>query len=153
MTLQDDLDLAVRGVAGPKTQGLDPDGRWTTAIPVDDTGLLLPAQARMALSGRSFTLLTVLAELDEEHDAELFASLLRHAADPDRTSGANYAIVTEELDEVLLAVHHWVLPTITADQFATLLRVFVTAVRGMRADLEDMIEAGAPLQLVTGPPG
>jgi hypothetical protein len=149
--LREDLDTAVRSVAGPANQGLDAQDRWVTAIPLHEPGRLLPVQARMATSGSAFTLLAPLAELVEPYDVELFATLLRHPADPDRTGGAGYAVLTEESGELLVALQHWVLPSISTDEFGALLRAFASAVRGMRDDIQDMVERGAPLLLVEEP--
>ena len=105
----------------------------------------------MATSGDAFTLLAPLAELGEPYNVDLFAALLRHPADADQTGGASYAVVTEETGEVLVAVHHWVLPSISTEDFKALLRAFASAVRGMRDDLQDIVGAGAPLRLVEEP--
>jgi len=150
-SLRDDLDAAVRSVAGPANPGLDSEGNWVTAIPLGEPAARLPVQARMATSGDAFTLLAPLADLGEPHDVEVFATLLRHPADADQTGGASYAVVTEETGEVLVAIHHWVLPSISTEDFKALLLAFASAVRGMRADLQDIVAAGAPLRLVEEP--
>jgi hypothetical protein len=150
-SLREDLDTAVRSVAGPANQGLDVQGCWTTAVPLDEPGALLPVQARMATSGSAFTLLAPLAELEEPYDVDLFATLLRHCAHPDQTGGAGYAVLTEESGELLVALEHWVLPSISKEQFRALLLGFASAVRGMRGDVRDMIERGAPLRLLEEP--
>lgn len=149
MTLKEDVDAATKAAGGRANQGLDNDGVWTTVVPVDD-GSLLPVQARVATSGGSFSLLALLADL-EDQEPDLLLTLLRRHAEADHTGGAAYAVVSEETGDVIAATYHWVLPAVTPQEFEDLLESFAGAVRVMRNDLADMGERGGAIRLLEGP--
>lgn len=147
MTLRDDLEAAVRQLSGNPTEALTDDA-WTTALPIGE-GRVLPAQARIDLTGQYVMLLTPLARLvDGGRDTVL--TLLTRNADPSLTDAASYAVVVDDEGPALVAVHHWALPRLSADQFGELLIVFARAVRGMVEDLAELAAGGAPLELVEG---
>lgn len=150
MTLIDDLAIAVRTAGGPANQDLASDGTWETVVPVAGTSMLpvlmLPVLMRPATSGRYFTLTAPLAILDGPDVSEVAMALLRRHLDPDRTDGAAYAVVSEEMGDLIVAIHHWVLPSISVAAFSELLVTFARAVRGMWSDLEEMRAGGAPMR-------
>ena len=148
MPLRDDLDAATRAAGGRANQGLDGNGGWSTAVPVDG-GRLLSVRAGLASSGQHFTLTALLAEL-EEPEPELLVALLRRHAHADHTGGATYAIISQEEGDLVAATCHWVLPSVTPSEFAELLKAFAGAVRVLRNDLSDMGDSGAPIRLLDG---
>lgn len=146
-SLREHLDAAVRSAGGRANQGLDHDGTWSTVLPVG-SDVLVPTTVRLALSGRYFTLVAPLAALDGPADAELLLSLLSRHADADRSDGAAYAIVSADSGDIVVATYHWLLPSISPDEFATVLQVFARAVRGLHEDLAELEAAGAPLAML-----
>lgn len=146
MSLRDDLDQAVRAAGGPRNAGLLGDGTWGTVVPVGGDRLL-PVQARLARSGHRLSLVAALAHLHTP-DPEVLAALLGRHVEADRTDGVAYGLVSEEDGDLVVGVLHWVLASITPEQFRDLLRTFTRAVADLRADLEDMIALGAPLELI-----
>jgi hypothetical protein len=147
LSLQGDLDAAVRAAGGPANQGLGPDGGWATIVPVNTTGCLA-MRARMSASGEYFSLEAPLATLEEHASPEVLRSLLRRNLEADHGDGATYAVVSEEEGDVVVAVYHWVLPSIAPAEFAGVLKVFARAVRALRSDLADLSAAGAAIGLI-----
>ena len=127
-SLRDDLDAAGTSRSRvQRTRAWTPTEAGSPRIPLDEPGALLPVQARMATSGDAFTLLAPWRNSVSRTTWSCSPRCSVDPADADQTGGASYAVVTEETGEVLVAVHHWVLPSISTEEFNALLRAFASA--------------------------
>lgn len=130
---------------------LDDNGWALVRMPYTDAPVRLhdnelTIQIRLASSGRFFTLFSPLALLHETPNAPALEHLLRRQFYADQVGAASVAIAQVGDADVLQAVAHWMLPTLTAEEFSKLFEIFVQAVFTLIPEVVQLAEAGQPLQ-------
>ena len=146
MPLREDVNGALEAMSTPNAPSklaLDDTGRCAITIPFpgDITQLaegVLRVAVEISKTGRFFTLSTPIAAVDQNTGSEFFRALLYRQFYADQVSGASFAIGGSE--DVLVAVNHWALDSITTDQFAELFKGFVSASLDLIDEVGEMVQ-------------
>lgn len=133
MSLIDDINAALGTMSRPAPSpklALDDAGRCAIPVPmprdiVDLADGVLMVNVEISGTRRFFTLSTPIAAVDQRTSSEFFRALLYRQFYADQVSGASFAIGGSE--DVLVAVYHWALDSITTDEFASLFKTFISA--------------------------
>ncbi|ACY19096.1 type III secretion system chaperone [Haliangium ochraceum] len=132
MSLRDDVDAGLAAIDAPgasKRLALNERGTCEVTVPIPKQAATLTDErlmvyVRMSRTGRRFSLRTPLAKMRETPDSELLENLLQRVYYPDQLSGLSVAMSPE--DDALVAYYHWILDSITPEQFKALFTKFAT---------------------------
>jgi hypothetical protein len=145
MSLREELNSAIAALDAsyePKAQ-LDAAGRYAVLLPLPSAVIelregRLPIEVALSKTGNYFSLLSPLAVIDDQATRGFCEALLHRQFYADQVAGISFAINVLNDDDILMAVYHWMLPSISADQFAALFKRFVTAVIEAIGELNTM---------------
>lgn len=154
MSLREDVLAGLAAIDAPNAKTpltLDARGRCEVIVPVPKqvaalTDERLLVEVRMSRTGRFFSLRSPLAKLRETPDAALLEALLQRQYHPDPVSGLGFALSPE--DDVLVASHHWLLDSISPEQFASLFTKFSTGMFVVLREVAGMARRDASLEPV-----
>ncbi len=130
MSLREDVSAGLVALGGNLPVTLDGNGTATVPVPLLPSIVKLAnnrilVQVQVARTGDFFTLSTPLAELRSKPSQLLLSALLhRHMTAP-QTSGLTFALNADE--DGLFALYHWILKTISPEDFRALFQRFTTS--------------------------
>jgi len=148
VTLREDLEAGLEALAKKvkfTVPALDSSGRTRLEIPVPPMlgavrdGKMM-VDIRLASGGESFTLSTPVATTLGAVRAPFIDALLRRQQHGDSSAGLSYALEAANQYDALLAVYHWIIPSITPEQFNALYQRFLMAALRVIADVDDMVD-------------
>lgn len=148
MALREDLTAGLERLSNKvkfSVPALDASGRARLEIPIP-AGLAilrdgrLTIDIRIASGGESFTLSTAVATTLGVVRAPFLDALLRRQQHGDSSAGLSYALEAANQYDALLAVYHWIIPSITPEQFNALYQRFLMAALRVIADIDGMID-------------
>lgn len=155
MALKDDLNKALY-VFGPtqKQFQLDEKGRCSIIMrPKTDEKLpqylIPPIEVVLSPTGRYFTLTSPLAILKSEPSTGLCQWVMHRQFYAEHVSGLSIAIALVGADDLLMAIYHWILETITPDQFSELYRKFLHAIILLTQEIQSISEKETAIIPVT----
>lgn len=148
MALREDLEAGLEALAKKvkfSVPAPDASGRARLEIPIPPMLAAvrdgkLTVDIRMASGGESFTLSTPIATTFGAVRAPFLDALLRRQQNGDSSAGLSYALEAANQYDALLAVYHWILPSITPEQFNALYQRFLMAALRVIADVDGMID-------------
>jgi hypothetical protein len=120
MSLEDDLAAALAEWGLPRPE---PGTPISIGLPLPESGDAaaggLEVQLGLSLSGDTFFLATAVGGVGSDAALSPLLMLLAETLGPERYHGACVAATPQR--DLLMAVHHWVLPAISPEQFRELL--------------------------------
>ena len=147
MTLYEDVNAGLSMVSRSKSSPLVLDASGWCGVPVPmpssvirlhDGQMLVEVQ--ISATGDFFKLTSPLAACKSTPSAEFLEALLRRQFTSDHVSAASFALAVTGDTDVLVATYHWMLDTITPEQFKSLFKKFVSAVFDLIDEINDMAQ-------------
>lgn len=147
MSLHENINAGLALVSGSGASPLTLDKTGWCGVPVPmpssviqlQNGQLL-VEVQVAATGDFFKLASPLAVCKDTPGAPFLEALLRRQATSDHVSGASFALAVTGDADVLTAVYHWMLDTITPEQFKSLFKRFVAATFDLIDEINDMAQ-------------
>jgi len=146
MSLIEDINAGLAALSEPNRPDklvLDGSGRCNikvflpaSVVKLKDSNLMI--QVQISRTGRFFSLLSPIGVLKGNPSREFFAALFYRQFYADQVSGASLAINAE--DHVVVAVYHWILESITPNDFSSLFQGFVAATLDLLREVRDLAE-------------
>lgn len=134
MSLQEDINKGLIAISRSpdKALKLDNEGRVVIPVPMPANlikleGGVLNVEVVISDTESFFTMATPLAFLSKTPSAGFLEALFYRQAYADQVSAASFAISTHGERDTLMGVYHWMLESITAEQFSELFQSFVAA--------------------------
>ena len=144
MGLQEDVNAGLAALSGPEAPsqlGLDSSGRCTVPVPmpaslVELEGGVLPVTVEGSGTGRFFTLSSPIAAINGQPSSDFFRALLNRQFHADQVAGGSFAVGGAE--DMLVAVYHWMLDSITPEEFVALFKNFISATLDLIDEVDNM---------------
>jgi hypothetical protein len=156
MALREDINAGLQRLAGTvkfAVPQLDDTGMTRLEVPMPPMlanlrdGLLV-IDVHLAGAGDSFTLSTPVAATLGVVAAPFYDALLRRQQRGHQSAGLTFTLEADNQYDALLAVYHWILPSIAPDQFVGLYQKFIQAALGVIADIDGMIDTARNVQRI-----
>ncbi len=146
MSLFQDVNAGLAAVSNPAADEplkLDSSNWCGITIPMPPSVIRLAdgqllVEVTMPRTLDSFTFSSALAILKDTPHQKFLEALLMRQFYAEQTSGANFAIAVTGDENVLVAVYHWTLDSITPEQFKALFKQFVSAVFDQIEEIKEM---------------
>lgn len=146
MPLKEDINAGLAAISSPnKPQELvlDDSGCCKIIVPLPPSVVSLVdgqlvVQVKLSQTGRFFTFLSPIRGIDEKLSREFFKTLFYRQFYAEQVSGVSFAINGE--DDTLVAVYHWMLESISPDDFSSLFQGFVTATLDLLREISNMTD-------------
>ncbi|MBN2005978.1 MAG: type III secretion system chaperone [Anaerolineae bacterium] len=147
MSLHEDINagLALVSRSGASPLTLDASGWIGVPVPMPPAVIQLQngqlvVEVQVAATGDFFKLTTPLAVCKSTPGAPFLEALLQRQFTSDHVSGASFALAATGDADVLVAVYHWMLDTITPEQFKSLFKRFVAAAFDLIDEVNAMVQ-------------
>jgi hypothetical protein len=146
MSLKEDINAGLVAISSPNKPPelvLDNSGCCTILVPLPASVVSLVdgqliVQVKLSRTGRFFTLLSPIGAIQEKLNREFFKALFYRQFYADQVSGVSIAINAE--NDTLVAVYHWMLESISPQDFSSLFQGFVTATLDLLGEISNMVE-------------
>ncbi len=146
MALREDLNAALAALnpspEAPKVE-LDESGRAVIPVPMPPTVIKLaegqlPVEVSLAKTGAFFTLSSPIAVLKGTASRDFYEALLQRQFYADQVSAASFGIALVGDQDVVLSLYHWMLDSITSEEFTSLFKHFISATFDLIEEVNDM---------------
>lgn len=146
MSLKEDINAGLAVISSPNNSQklvLAHSGCCTIIVPLPASVVRLVdgqliVKVKISQTGRFFTLLSPIGVIQEKLSREFLEALFYRQFYAEQVSGASFAINGE--DDTLVAVYHWMLESISPDDFSSLFQEFVTATLDLLREISNMTE-------------
>lgn len=136
MSLRDDVNAglaAVSRASAPQPLVLDDAGWCGIPVPMPPSVIELAdgqimLEVQISKTQDFFTFSSPLAVVKSTPSARFSEALLRRQFYADHVSGAGFALAVVGDEDLLVSVYHWMLDSITPEQFRALFKKFIGAV-------------------------
>ncbi len=146
MSLREDINIGLKAISNPNSTNkleLDKDDNCFISIPLPPSVVKLAddklmISVKISPSESFFSLLSPLAIIKKTLSAEFLEALFYRQFYAEQVSGVSLSINAEQM--TLVAVYHWMLDSITPDDFRLLFKKFISAVLELIDEINDMAQ-------------
>lgn len=154
MSLRDDVNVGLIAISNPRAKeklSLNAQGECSVPMPMPpsliklDDGKLT-VKVAMSRTGRRFSFMSSLGQLSGQPSQQFYQRMWHYQFYSDQFSGVTLALSPE--DNTLVAVYHWVLPTISEADFKALFKGFVGTMLELIREMRELARGERHVKLV-----